>query len=1266
MSTLPISLPTITLLISNMHCTSCCETIDQLLSAIPSIKSISTNLLLHTVTFSVDPSSSASSSGRPKTVGRVLEEVLKVLRVEGGFIITDQSANGHSLASSSSSSAFSPIRRTRDEMLEEDEYGLIGRLFFSEARKIRKQKKSLEERRKKHLEHCKTCQDELAGKAEGRANSQESETSERQTSSELKNKAAGVHTVPKQEEGIVKTTLSIGGMTCASCVNSITSSLKSDPAILEVNINLLGSSGVITHKSALSHENLVESIEDIGFEATIVKSEIQTPIAEEQEPTFKSTFSIEGMTCSSCSQAITRALQDHKGIVSINIDVLNNSGTVVHTPEITIEEIKEIVEEIGYDAELSSSIPLEPSTGMKGKSKESGPLPRTVRLKIDGMFCHDCVRKINSYLDTLPVETYTPITLHQPVTIISYIPHEPLTIRDLVDGIGGVAPEFEVEVVKTQSLNEKSQKIQKREVKILASHCAVAIIFAIPTFIIAIVSMILLPSSNAFKMHMMKPVWGAANLGTVILWPLATVVQFGVGRLFYKRTFASMWPHLRRLIPSAFKSETMRRLPARPLSWKTLISFGSMDLLVVLSTSVSYFASLAMLILDVRSSPHSESVGTYFDSCVFLIMFILLGRTLEAFAKSRTTDAISLLGKMRPDTALLVETSAESGSDDTHGTIERKDSQDTQAVSLSPSDPARGTDQNFTRKIPVEHLEIGDLILLPPGSLPPTDGIIASGHTTFDESSLTGESRPITKDIDDQVFTGTVNLTSAITMRVTGLEEDTMIEKIIRAVSDASSKKANLELIAEKLTGYFVPIIVYFSLLVLLIWLSLALTGSVGSETEASKGGGRVFFALEFAIATLVVACPCGIGLAIPCANSVGNGLMAKKGILSSGGGQAFLAATKISKVVFDKTGTLTLGKCVVIDEHWTTQSDNADRNMMVRTAVREVEKGSTHPLAVGLVEYLDKQLKHENEKKNEKNDASPAPLVEVTETQEIAGRGLKATVEVNQQIVNLLIGNVAHLSDHEVALDVDQQAKVDEWSSQGKSVILIASSFATPSLEAAPEEQAKQAQVQTYTLSAIYSLSDPPREESIPLIKSLKERGIQVSMLSGDNTSTAQAVGQMIGLDPQEIRGGVGPEGKADVIREMQLELKHKDGEAQKGLVMFVGDGLNDSVALAAADVSCAMGHGSQATLASADFVLLSSTLTSIPTLIGISRKIIRRQKINLLWALLFNVVCLPFAAGVFYAANHIRLTPVWSAVLMALSSLSVVGSSLAMRWGL
>nr|XP_019012879.1 uncharacterized protein I206_02375 [Kwoniella pini CBS 10737]OCF51660.1 hypothetical protein I206_02375 [Kwoniella pini CBS 10737] len=1166
-----------------MHCTSCCETIDQLLSSITSIKSISTNLLLHSVTFAIDTNTSASSSGKPKTIGKVSEEVLKVLRIEGGFIVTDKSANGYYLPYSGN---------TQYSTEDENEYGLIGKLFFSESRKVRKQKKSLEERKRKHLEHCKICQDDL--KKYGQVRIDQNDQSDEVASREKK----PAESAQGGKDNVTKTTLSISGMTCASCVNSITTSLKSDPAILEVNINLLGSSGIIQHKSTISATNLVELIKDIGFEATIVKTEVQS--FETSGETFKSIFSIEGMTCSSCSQAITRALQDQEYIESINIDVLNNSGTIIHTSQITVDDIREIIEEIGYEAELSSSTLLNGPSGIKGKSKESGPVSRTIRLKIDGMFCHECVRKINSFLDTLPIETYTPITLQQPVTTISYVPYNPLNIRQLIDGISGVAPEFEVEFVKTQSVNEKSQKIQKMEVKILASHCAVAIIFAVPTFIIAIVSMILLPSHSKFKMEMMKPVWGAANLGTIILWPLATIVQFGVGRLFYKRTFASLWPHLRRLTPADCK-------------------FTALDLLVVLSISVSYFASLAMLIIDVRSSTNTESVGTYFDSCVFLIMFILLGRTLEAYAKSRTSDAISLLGKMRPDTALLVE---------------------------------RSSTQDNTSKIPVEHLEIGDLILLPPGSLPPTDGIIASGHTTFDESSLTGESKPISKNIDDQVYTGTVNLTSAIIIKVTGLEEDTMIEKIIRAVSDASSKKATLELIAEKLTGYFVPIIVYFSLLVLIIWLSLTLTGKVNSENEKG-GGGRIFFALEFAIATLVVACPCGIGLAIPCANSVGNGLMAKKGILSSGGGQAFLAATKISKVVFDKTGTLTLGKCVVIDEEWTTSSiQSTDNKELIKRAIMEVEKGSTHPLAVGLVEYLQKHSQDEEEKLNGDFD------VEVIETQEIAGRGLEANVKINENNIKLIIGNVAHLSDHGVLLEPIHQEQVDAWSNQGKSVILIASYISSNTHETSSF---------AYTLSTIYSLSDPPREESIPLIQSLKNKGIQVSMLSGDNSTTAQAVGSMIGLNSDEIIGGVGPEGKADIIRKMQFDLKQKDcNKGQNGLIMFVGDGLNDSVALAAADVSCAMGHGSQATLASADFVLLSSSLNSIPTLITISRKIIQRQKINLLWALLFNTVCLPFAAGIFYAANHIRLTPVWSAVLMALSSLSVVGSSLAMRWGI
>ncbi|WRT67903.1 uncharacterized protein IL334_004877 [Kwoniella shivajii] len=1221
---LPLSIPTITFLISNMHCTSCCETIHHLLSTLPSIKSISTSLLHHSVTFSIDQGNTASTSLKPKTVGKVVSDALGLLRTEGGFNVIAESANGRSLKSDSATTK-----------LSEEDGGWIGRLLLKNTKG--RERTKAEERKKKHLEHCEVCKAELStvkehGSASGAA------------------EIAPAEKVSSDNQGeTVKTTLSIEGMTCASCVNSITSSLKTSPSILSADINLLGSSGIVRHRSSLSPNEVVSLIEDIGFDAQIVKSETEisanSPI--EDTTTIKSTFSIEGMTCASCSGAIIRSLQDQPGVKSVHVDLLNNSGAIIHSDEVTTDEIKELVEEVGYGAELLSS--ERSNQQSKGKAKEEGPHLRSIQIKVEGMFCHDCVRKINSHLDTLPIESYTPITLQSPIITLSYFPYHPLTIRNLLQGISDVAPEFEAELFRTQSLSERSKSIQKREVKILASHLVVAITFAIPTFVIAIVAMILLPSHNQIRMEMMNPIWGAANLGTLILWPLATIVQFGVGRIFYKRTVASMWPHVRRLLPLKLRTESMRKLPSRSLSWRILFSFGSMDLLVALSTTVSYFASLAMLILDVRSSSNNESVGTYFDSCVFLIMFILLGRTLEAYAKSRTTDAISLLGKMRPDTALLVESSLSTG-DEQQDDGERKNSQDTedvQAVSVTDVDVPNHNriSQGSVRKIPITHLEIGDLILLQPGSLPPTDGTIVSGQTTFDESSLTGESLPITKTIDDPIFTGTVNLTSAVNVKVTHLAEDTMLEKIIRAVSDASSRKAPLELMAEKLTGVFVPIIVYLSLIVLTIWLSLSLTGTVDTS---GKSGGKVFFALEFAIATLVVACPCGIGLAVPCANAVGNGIAAKEGILASGGGEAFLAATKIGKIVFDKTGTLTIGRSVVTDEEWITQ----ENKFMIMQAVEEVERGSTHPLAIGLVEYLENKEQSSSSGSDQEHEPIPDELkrkAKVIESEEIAGRGLKAIIQCEDRIFNLLIGNVAHQIDHKVAIQGSHQDIIDKWSNEAKSVILIAISSAN--------------ETSSYTLSAIYSLSDPPRETSASVITSLKQRGIEISMLSGDNQSTALAVGKMVGLSEDEVKGGVGPEGKADVIRSMQKEMKAKGGK--KDLVMFVGDGLNDSVALAAADVSCAMGHGSQATLASADFVLLSSSLTSLLPLLSISRKVIMRQKLNLLWALLFNVVCLPFAAGVFYAAGGIRLTPVWSAVLMALSSISVVGSSLAMRWG-
>ncbi|WVR06466.1 hypothetical protein IAU60_003497 [Kwoniella sp. DSM 27419] len=1197
---LPLALAHITLLISNMHCTSCCETIAQLLSGVTSIKSVSTSLLLHTVTFAVDTSAGPSTSNRTLTVRKVVQDAMGLLKTEGGFEVMTESADGKSPQDKDSP-------RTS---------GWLSKLGLA-LREPRETKRA-EERRQRHLENCQVCQSELAGNVD---------------SSPVSVADKGDST----SRGMTKTTLSIEGMTCASCVNSITTACQADDAVISVSINLLGSSGVIQHTSNLTPAAVAGIIEDVGFDAQVIKSE---PIPDDVEQIstgvkYKSTYAIEGMTCASCSGVITTSLSGRPGIESVHIDLLGHAGVVVHTDEVSVDDIAEMIEDIGYGAELSSS---EPVTGVreKGKGKASDEQDlRTVRIRIEGMFCHDCVRKVNAYLDQLPVQSYTPITLNSPIITVSYRPHGPLTIRALLEGIQGVAPEFEAELVKSQSLSEKSRMIQKREFKLVLWHCLAAVLFAIPTFVIGIVGMTLASGHSAFKMDVMKPVWGSANLATVILWPLATIVQFGVGRLFYKRTFASLWPHLRRMIPSSHAQKNN----SRRLSWRTLISFGSMDLLVVLSTSVSYFASLAMLIIDVRAQPGTESIGTYFDSGVFIIMFILLGRTLEAYAKSRTTDAISVLGTLRPATAVLIGVAAANGDGDVSLT-RRRSSEDTQS-SLDSEEATKEveTDSTVTESttIPVDHLEIGDIIMIAPGSLPPTDGIQVSGHTTFDESSLTGESRPITKTSGDEIFTGTVNLSSAISIRVTQLAENTMLERIIAAVSDASARKAPLELIAEKLTGVFVPIIVYFALAVLAVWLTLSLTGTVDGD---DKPGGKVFFALEFAIACLVVACPCGIGLAVPCANAVGNGVAAKAGILASGGGQAFLAATKVDQVVFDKTGTLTVGKSVVTDQRWLVEeAQNA-----VAKAITAVERGSTHPLAVGLVEYLEAATTTlaQAESQNEEDGVA----AEVIETVEIAGRGLIASVKVSGETMDLLIGNVAHMADHAIELGQEKHDLIKHWSSEAKSVVLVATRQAGG----------------MYALLAMFALSDPPRPSTAPLIALLRERGVGVSMLSGDNEITARAVGAMVGLKEGEVTGGVGPEGKAEAIRDMQ----GGPGQAgQRRMVMFVGDGLNDAVALAAADVSVAMGHGSQATLASADFVLLSSDLQSLVPLLHISRKVILRQRLNLLWALMFNVICLPFAAGVFYAAGGIRLTPVWSAVLMALSSVSVVSSSLAMRWG-
>ncbi|BEJ17273.1 hypothetical protein CspHIS471_0606740 [Cutaneotrichosporon sp. HIS471] len=1114
------------------------------------VKNLSVSLLLHRITFAID--TSIGSSRSPMSVARVVEQVKHTLKSEGGFEVTDESG--------------------------EPEPTFLDRFRQRKG----KASKIAEERHRRHLEHCETCRAEKAALDRGEP---------------------PTLPAPLPLNQVLLTTLSIEGMTCASCTTSITKALEGEPSIISVDINLLSSSGTIRHKATLAPAEVAELVDDVGFEAEVIESRPEAP--EPVEDLVKTTLSIEGMTCASCSGAIDRAVRQNPDVTDVAIDVLLNKGVFTHKPALTSDALKDMVEDVGYDAEIVSTVALE-AKGIPGS--------RTVTIGVQGTFCNQCVDKINAALGDMPLLSYTPVTLHAPVTTLSYIPRDPLTIRDILGQLTALAPEFDAEVVRQQSLSERSQEIQRREVKLLAAHLAVAVLFAIPTFIIAIVSMVLLKADHPFRRFWDQPVWGGANLGTVTQWPLATVVQFGVGWIFYKRAFNALWPHLRALVPPALRTKSMRRLPSRPVTWRSLFSYGSMDLLVTLSTTVSYFASIAMMALDVRAGPGSMSVGTYYDSSVFLIMFILLGRTIEAYAKSRTTDAVALLGNLRPATALLVDTS------------------DAEKHSTTSSEDAG------PREVPVDHVEYGDVILIQPGSLPPTDGVVVSGTSKFDESSLTGESLPVTKNPGDEVYTGTTNQTSAIQVRVTGLASETMLERIIKAVSDASGRKAPLEKAAERITGVFVPLIVYLAIGVLAFWLGMVYGGHIAPHHYHGPGG-RAFFALEFAIAVLVVACPCGIGLAVPCANAVGNGLAAAAGILASGGGEAFTAATTVTTIAFDKTGTLTAGKSVVTDEHVPTTSLDKE---LVKRALRDIETQSTHPLAVGLVEYLSSSLSSSS--------------LEVVESAEIAGRGLRATVS-GERTLELLVGNAALLAENGVELSTSELEMLAKWSADAKSVVLCAT---RPAGAGNP-----------FVLAGMYALADAPRETTPAVLALLRERGYKVVMLSGDNEVTARAVGRLVGIDAVDVHAGVGPEGKAAAINGMQVRrtvprfLGLFGTKEVQERVMFVGDGLNDAVALAAADVSAAMGHGSQATLASADFVLLRSDLAALPKLLKLSRKVRNRQWFNLFWAMVFNTTFLPIAAGVLFPVGF-TLSPVWSAVLMACSSISVVLSSLALRWGL
>jgi Cu+-exporting ATPase len=936
--------------------------------------------------------------------------------------------------------------------------------------------------------------------------------------------------------------------------------------------------------------------------------EVVTPV--ENAPLLVATVSIEGMTCSSCVGNVTKTLQGIPGVERADVSLIGHSASVHFRDdenESLAERLVEAVEDAGYDAQLMD---VQPQTSPLDTSQESdqanAATSRTVSVKIEGMHCPICPQRIADEVRTLGVTVAKQPSLDSPILTISYVPSVPdLTIRSILDKVCALDPSFTVSIFKSASVEQRSRKMLAKEQKAISTRALLSTVTAIPTLIIGIVYMNLVSRDDPGYQYLMHPVHGVSRAEWA-LFAMATPVYIFATDYFHRRTIKELY--------------SLWRPRSRVPLAKRFYRFGSMNMLISLGTTVAYIASLAQMILSASNQsldmPEAARMS-YFDSVVFLTMFLLLGRLAEAKMKTISGDAVSALGKLRPTDANLVVTK--------------------QGERMS----------QMTEKVNIDLLETGDLVKVMHGSSPPCDAVLIDEEASFDESSLTGESRLVDKRQGDTIYSGTINKGPAVMMRVSGPAGASMLDSIIAVVREGQSKRAPMERIADLLTAYFVPVVVLISILTWLVWLTLGLSGALPRSYLDSDIGGWPFWSLQFAIAALVIACPCGLGLAAPTALFVGGGMAAQRGILVKGGGEAFQEASTLDAVVFDKTGTLTAGIEPKIVEHVVFDNTPGLDRKTVLGVLKGVEENSSHPLARAAVSF---------------SSTGDATGVQVSAASEIAGKGLKAMFEHDEHQHEVLVGNESLMQDYGIASTPTAQASLDQWKRSGYSIILLAS----------------RAPQQAWGLNAIFAASDPLRPEALEVVQSLQARGIDVWMLSGDNPSTANAVGKQVGISPENIIAGVLPAEKAAKIKYLQQVLKPKRGtgfqsallnnKRARATIAMVGDGINDAPALAAADVGIAVASGSDVAVQSASFILVHSDLRAVLTLVTLSRVVFRRVVFNFFWAALYNVIALPVAAGVLYpvttsGGSHVRLDPAWAALAMALSSITVVASSLLLR---
>ncbi|XP_043314328.1 copper-transporting ATPase 1 isoform X2 [Cervus canadensis] len=1048
----------------------------------------------------------------------------------------------------------------------------------------------------------------------------------------------------------------IDGMHCKSCVSNIESALSTLQHVSSVVVSLENKSAIVKYNASLvTPETLRKAIEAISqgqyrvSSASEIESTSNSPSSSSlqksplnvvsQPLTQETVINIDGMTCNSCVQSIEGVISKKAGVKSIQVSLANGKGTVEYDPLLTSPEtLREAIENMGFDASLSdtneplvviaqssSEMPLLTSTNefhtkmmTPTHDKEEPKTSSKCYIQITGMTCASCVANIERNLRREEGIYSVLVALMAGKAEVRYNPAviQPPVIAELIRelGFGAIVIENADEgdgvlelVVRGMTCASCVHKIESTLTKHRGIfYCSVAL------------------ATNKAHIKYDPEIIGPRDI-------IHTIESLGFeASLVKKDRSASHLDHKREI-----------RQWRRAFLVSLFFCIPVMGLMIYMMVMDHHLASLH------HNQNMSQEEMINIHSSMFLERQILPGLSIMNLLSFLL--CVPVQGKTSEALAKLISLQA------TEATIVTLDSDN---ILLSEE------------QVDVELVQRGDIIKVVPGGKFPVDGRVIEGHSMVDESLITGEAMPVAKKPGSTVIAGSINQNGSLLIRATHVGADTTLSQIVRLVEEAQTSKAPIQQFADKLSGYFVPFIVILSIATLLVWIIIGFlnfeiveTYFPGYNRSISRTETIIRFAFQASITVLCIACPCSLGLATPTAVMVGTGVGAQNGILIKGG-EPLEMAHKVKVVVFDKTGTITHGTPVVNQVKVLVESNRISRNKIL-AIVGTAESNSEHPLGAAITKYCKQELDtetlgtcidfqvvpgcginckvtniegllHKNNWKIEENNIKNASLVQIDESNEQSSTSSSMIIDaqfsnaLNAQQYKVLIGNREWMIRNGLAINNSVNDSMAEHERRGRTAVLVA----------VDDE-----------LCGLIAIADTVKPEAELAVHILKSMGLEVVLMTGDNSKTARSIASQVGIT--KVFAEVLPSHKVAKVKQLQEEGKQ---------VAMVGDGINDSPALAMANVGIAIGTGTDVAIEAADVVLIRNDLLDVVASIDLSRKTVKRIRINFVFALIYNLIGIPIAAGVFMPIGLV-LQPWMGSAAMAASSVSVVLSSLFLK---